>query len=55
MAHLELEATVQSCFVNRNSKDFDDPDIIEKLESKNCKMLFSFERGSEYVSGLLKI
>jgi hypothetical protein len=55
MAHLELEASVQSCFVNRNSKDFDDPDIIEMLESKNCKMLFSFEKGSEYVSGLLRI
>jgi predicted nucleic acid-binding protein len=55
MAHLELEASVQSCFVNRNSKDFDDPDIIEKLESKNCKMLFGFERGSEYVSGLLRM
>jgi len=28
-------------------------DIVETLESKNCKMLFSFEKGFDYVSGLL--
>lgn len=53
--HLEMKAERTSCFLNRNSKDFDDPDIIEMLEGKGCKMLFSFEKGSEYVSGLLQI
>jgi hypothetical protein len=51
--HLDLGADANSCFLNRNSKDFDDPDIVETLESKNCRMLFSFEKGFDYVSGLL--
>lgn len=55
MYHLELGMEMASCFLNRNSKDFDDPDIIEMLEGKDCKMLFSFDKGSEYVSGLLMI
>jgi hypothetical protein len=46
---------VASCFLNRNSKDFDDPDIIEMLESKNCKLLFNFDKGRDYVRGLLGI
>ena len=55
MHHLELGIKVASCFLNRNSKDFDDPDIIEMLESKNCKLLFNFDKGREYVRGLLGI
>ena len=53
MHHLERSIEVPSCFLNRNSKDFDDPDIIEMLESKNCKLLFNFDKGREYVRGLL--
>jgi predicted nucleic acid-binding protein len=55
MHHLERSIEVPSCFLNRNSKDFDDPDIIEMLESKNCKLLFNFDKGREYVRGLLGI
>lgn len=55
MHHLERGTEVASCFLNRNSKDFDDPDIIEMLESKNCKLLFNFDKGRDYVRGLLGI
>jgi predicted nucleic acid-binding protein len=55
MHHLEQGTEVASCFLNRNSKDFDDPDIIEMLESKNCKLLFNFDKGRDYVRGLLGI
>jgi predicted nucleic acid-binding protein len=55
MHHLERGIEVASCFLNRNSKDFDDPDIIEMLESKNCKLLFNFDKGRDYVRGLLGI
>jgi predicted nucleic acid-binding protein len=52
---LELGIKVASCFLNRNSKDFDDPDITEMLESKNCKLLFNFDKGRDYVRGLLGV
>jgi predicted nucleic acid-binding protein len=55
MHHLERGIEVSSCFLNRNSKDFDDPDIIEMLESKNCKLLFNFDKGIDYVRGFLEI
>jgi len=55
MHHLEQGTEVASCLLNRNSKDFDDPDIIEMLESNNCKLLFNFDMGRDYVRGLLGI
>jgi len=51
--HLHSVASAPSCFLNRNSKDFDDPDIVETLGKMDCKMLFSFDKGLNYVNGLL--
>lgn len=51
--HLCSVVSSPSCFLNRNSKDFDDPDIVETLEQMDCKMLFSFDNGLNYVNGLL--
>lgn len=53
IGHLHSVASAPSCFLNRNSKDFDDPDIVETLEKLDCKMLFSFDKGLNYVNGLL--
>lgn len=36
------------CFITRNSKDFDDPDIVTELRAYNCQMFFSFEDGLRY-------
>ncbi len=38
------------CFLNRNSKDFDDPDIVDGLSAYHCKMLFNFDDGYGYIS-----
>jgi predicted nucleic acid-binding protein len=38
-----------SCFLNRNSRDFDDPDIVEELRNKNCKLLPRFDSGYDYI------
>jgi predicted nucleic acid-binding protein len=37
------------CFLNRNSKDFADPDIYAELALGNCKLLTSFVAGLGYV------
>jgi len=47
--HLQSSAQATSCFLNRNSRDFDDPDIEESLAQYHCKVLFSFNHGFEYI------
>ncbi len=49
LAHLDQHAPDESCFLNRNSKDFDDPDIRERLDVRGCKFLTKFEDGLQYV------
>lgn len=43
-------STGKSCFLNRNKNDFDDPDIEEELERLDCKVLFNFDDGYNFVS-----
>jgi hypothetical protein len=50
LAHLSLRRPPESCFLNRNSKDFDDPDVRERLEALGCKFLAKFEDGLRYVA-----
>jgi hypothetical protein len=36
------------CFITRNSKDFDDPDIVAELGGYQCQLFFDFEDGLRY-------
>jgi predicted nucleic acid-binding protein len=47
--HLASAGGIESCFINRNRRDFDDPDIEESLANQGCKMLFSFTNGCNYI------
>jgi hypothetical protein len=47
--HLSSTGGIESCFINRNSRDFDDPDIEESLANQGCKMLFSFINDYNYI------
>ncbi len=38
-----------ACFLNRNSSDFDDPDIVDTLSKYSCKVLFRFDTGFDYI------
>jgi predicted nucleic acid-binding protein len=49
LAHLDLHHPPESCFLNRNSKDFDDPDVRERLEGRGCRFFSSFEDGLSYI------
>jgi predicted nucleic acid-binding protein len=53
LSHLSVSAEAEKCFLNRNSKDFDDPDIVEILDGYGCKMLFSFDHGYSYITSRL--
>lgn len=47
--HLQQEQEVESCFLNRNAKDFQVPDLKQELRGLNCKIIYSFEKGLEYI------
>jgi predicted nucleic acid-binding protein len=41
------------CFLNRNSKDFANPDVYDALEGFDCKLLVHFSDGLGYVQSVL--
>jgi predicted nucleic acid-binding protein len=49
LAHLSQYNPGRSCFLNKNSKDFDDPDIRQELEQYNCTMLPRFDNGYQFL------
>lgn len=49
LLHLRRSRPQKSCFLNRNAKDFDDPDIVERLGDLRCKLLPSFTDGLGYI------
>jgi hypothetical protein len=53
MIHLQHDAPQQACFLNRNSKDFDSPDIIDELKQVNCKMIPRFDGGYHFIQSQL--
>ena len=40
-------------FLNLNRKDFDDPEVQDRLEEMGCKILFRFDRGMGYIRSRL--
>lgn len=48
LAHVESEPAT-AAFVTKNTKDFDDPELRELLEQRECKLLNSFGEALGYV------
>jgi hypothetical protein len=51
--HLQIGQPPQSCFLNRNSKDFDTPDIVDALNQFNCRMIPKFDDGYRFLQSQL--
>lgn len=49
IAHLQTSRGTTSCFLNRNSRDFDNFAIANALEGFSCKMIPRFEDGYNYI------
>jgi len=49
LCHLVRSSPTSSCFLNKNSRDFDDPDLVETLKRHNCKMLPRFDHGYQFL------
>ncbi len=53
ITHLRQDLPEQACFLNRNSKDFDNPDIIDGLRQLNCRMIVQFDHGYSFIQSQL--
>ncbi|MBD2095449.1 DUF4935 domain-containing protein [Trichocoleus sp. FACHB-591] len=53
MSHLRCHQPQQACFLNRNSKDFDSPDIVDELNQLNCRMIPRFDHGLSFLQAQL--
>ncbi|MGF1481414.1 MAG: PIN domain-containing protein [Cyanophyceae cyanobacterium] len=51
--HLQHHQPQQACFLNRNSKDFDNPDIVNELNQLNCRMIPRFDHGYNFLQSQL--
>lgn len=47
--HLQQHKSDQSCFLNKNRKDFDDPVLREELDLLRCKLITNFDHGLHFV------
>ena len=54
VSHLKQAGGTGSCFLNKNSKDFDDQSIVEELGSYICKLLPRFDAGYGFICNALR-
>ncbi len=54
LSHLKGRSSGQSCFLNRNTRDFDDPDLVAELRRYDCKMMPRFDSGYQYIMASLR-
>jgi hypothetical protein len=52
--HLSETEPAESCFLNRNTKDFDDPNVREILDGFGCKLFARFDDGLRYIEAHLR-
>ena len=50
ITHLRQYQPSTACFLNRNSKDFDNPDIVNELSKYNCRMIPRFDHGYSFIN-----
>ena len=53
LKHLQENKPQEACFLNRNWKDFKTPDIVDELQSLNCKMFGEFDGGYKFLQSKL--
>jgi predicted nucleic acid-binding protein len=53
ISHLQYDRPQKACFLNRNSKDFDSPDIVDELNQFNCRMIPRFDSGYRFLQSQL--
>lgn len=54
ITYLRQNNLLTSCFLNRNWKDFDNPDIVDELNKNNCRMIARFDQGYSFIQAQLQ-
>jgi predicted nucleic acid-binding protein len=54
VSHLAATKPAESCFLNRNTKDFDDPNVREMLDEFGCRFFGRFDDGLHYIEARLR-
>jgi hypothetical protein len=52
--HLGETKPAESCFLNRNTRDFNDPNVHDMLEEFGCKFFGQFDQAVEYIEAYLR-
>ncbi len=52
--HLEQTKPSASCFLNRNTRDFDDPNVREILENFGCRFFGRFDHALHFIEAHLR-
>jgi predicted nucleic acid-binding protein len=53
ITHLRQHQPQIACFLNRNTKDFDNPDIVDELNRFNCRVIPRFDHGYGFIRSQL--
>lgn len=54
ITHLRQDRPAIACFLNRNSKDFENTNIVNDLTQFNCRMISRFDRGYDFIQSQLQ-
>jgi predicted nucleic acid-binding protein len=47
--HLQAVKPSQSCFLNKNRKDFSESDKVAELKAHGCRLIYSFQDGLRFI------
>ncbi len=53
ITHIRQNQPQIACFLNRNTKDFDSPNIVDELNRFNCRMIPRFDQGYGFIRSQL--
>lgn len=49
LGHLRDNSPAESCFLSRNSRDFDDPDVRDRLDRFGCRYFAQFDQALQFI------
>lgn len=55
LRHLQDNSPAESCFLSRNSRDFDDPDVRDRLDQFGCRYFAQFDHAVQFIRARLGI
>ena len=53
ISHLQITKPNRACFLNKNTKDFDSPDVVQALLELSCRMIFRFDHMLRFLQSQL--